>query len=209
MAVITISRELGSEGDKICDMICDILGFCRVDKAVLMQIAEESGIDVDAVLEIERGFTKRARLVSGEMTSLYRKQRTAFEKAGVMDDRTFADVLRDTVEDYARQGEAIIVGRGGQMILRDWPGVLHVRLYASEAVRAQRLVAREGISEAEAMRRIEESDEQKRQFIRQMFNNADWRNLRYYSLAIDTGKVSPEASAQIIALAAKAIDGAQ
>lgn len=209
MAIITISRELGSEGDTICDMICEKLGFCRVDKAVLMQVAEEAGIDVEAVLEIERGFTKRARLVSGEMTSLYRKQRTAFEKEGVMDDRTFADVMRDAVEDYARQGEAIIVGRGGQMILRDWPNVLHIRLYAPEAVRIQRIAAREGISEAVAARRVEESDEQKRQFIRQMYNNADWRNLKYYSLAIDTARVPLEAAAQIIALAAQAVDQAQ
>jgi cytidylate kinase len=206
MAIITISRELGSEGDTICDMTCERLGFCRVDKAVLMQVAEEAGIDVDAVLEIERGFAKRARLVSGEMTSLYRKQRTAFEKEGVMDDRTFVEVLRDAVEDYARQGDAVIVGRGGQMILRDWPNVLHVRLYASEAVRAQRIAVREGISEAAAARLIQESDEQKRQFIRQMFNNADWRNLKYYSLAIDTARVPAEAAAQIIVLAAKAVD---
>jgi len=206
MAIITISRELGSEGDTICDMTCERLGFCRVDKAVLMQVAEEAGIDVDAVLEIERGFAKRARLVSGEMTSLYRKQRTAFEKEGVMDDRTFVEVLRDAVEDYARQGDAVIVGRGGQMILRDWPNVLHVRLYAPEAVRAQRIAVREGISEAAAARLIQESDEQKRQFIRQMFNNADWRNLKYYSLAIDTARVPAEAAAQIIVLAAKAVD---
>jgi cytidylate kinase len=208
MAIITISRELGSEGDTICEMTCEKLGFDRVDKAVLMQIAEEAGIDVDAVLGMERGFTKRARLVSGEMTSLYRKQRTAFEKQGVMDDVTFADVLREAVENYARQGDVVIVGRGGQMILRDWPNVLHVRLYAPEAVRAQRIAAREGISEAEAMHRIEESDEQKRQLIRQMYNNADWRNLKYYSLAIDTARIPAEAAAQIIALAAQAIDQA-
>ncbi len=68
MAVITISRELGSEGDRICDLMCEDLGYCRVDKAVLMQIAEESGIDVDGVLDIEAGFSRRSRLVSGEMT---------------------------------------------------------------------------------------------------------------------------------------------
>ena len=205
MAVITISRELGSGGDAICDMICDQLGFCRVDKAVLMDVAQEAGIDVDAVLEMERGFAKRARLVSGEMTSLYRKQRTAFEKEGVMDDRTFAEVLRDAVEDYARQGDAVIVGRGGQMLLRDWPKVLHVRLFAPEQVRAQRLMAREGLTEAVALRRVQESDEQKRQFIRQMFNNADWRNPKYYSLTIDTATVPAEAAAQVIVLAAKAV----
>jgi cytidylate kinase len=206
MAVITISRELGSEGDRICDLVCEELGYNRVDKAVLMHIAEEAGIDVDAVLEMEAGFSRRSRLVSGEMTSLYRKQRTAFDKEGVMDDRTYTEVLHDAVENYARQGNIVIVGRGGQMILREWPNVLHVRLYASEEIRTQRLAAREGISDALARRRVQQSDEQKRQFVRQMFTNADWRNLRYYTLAIDTGCIPQEAAAKIVILAAQALD---
>ena len=208
MAVITISRELGSEGDNICDMICEHLEYRRVDKAVLMHIAEEAGIDAEAVLEMEKGFTKRARLVSGEMTSLYRKQRTAFEKKGVIDDLTYAQVVKNAVENYARQGDAIIVGRGGQMILRNWPNALHVRLYAPAEVRSQRIMVREGISEAAAIRRIKQSDEHKRQFIRQMFKNADWRNLKYYSLAIDTSKVPMEVAARIIVLAAQPLHSA-
>ena len=46
MAVITISRELGSGGDRIVDMLCEELGYCRVDKAFLSQIAQEAGVDV-------------------------------------------------------------------------------------------------------------------------------------------------------------------
>ncbi|MBN1246794.1 MAG: cytidylate kinase family protein, partial [Anaerolineae bacterium] len=122
MAVITISRELGSLGDVICELVCEELGLCRVDKALLTQIAEEAGIDVEAVLELERGFTQRSRLVSGEMTSLYRKQMTAFDKKGVIDDVTYAGVLKEAMERYAREGNAVIVGRGSQMVLRDWPG---------------------------------------------------------------------------------------
>jgi CMP/dCMP kinase len=202
VTVITISRELGSEGDTICDMICEKMGFCRIDKEVLLQIAEEAGIDVEAVEEMERGFTKRARLVSGEMTSLYRKQASAFDGSRAMDDRTYAQVLHDTIEDHARQGDALIVGRGGQMILREWPGALHVRLYAPEEVRIQRLMARQALSQTEATRMVQQSDEQKRQFIRQMFNNADWRNPKYYHLTIDTARISTATAAELIVLAA-------
>jgi cytidylate kinase len=203
MAVITISRELGSEGDNICDMICERLGVCRVDKTLLSQIAEEAGIDIEAVEEMERNVTRRARLVSGEMTSLYRKQRTAFDRATTMDEKTYNDVLRETIEDYARQGDALIAGRGGQMILRDWPGVLHVRLYAPEEVRVQRIMARENLSEPQAAARVRQSDERKRQFIRQMFRNADWRNLKYYNLAIDTSRIPAAVAVDIIMLAAR------
>ncbi len=204
MTVITISRELGSEGDRICDLVCEELGYCRVDKGLLMHIAAEAGIDVNAVVELEESFTRRARLVSGEMTSLYRKQASAFDKRGVIDDVTYAGVVREAIERYAREGNAVIVGRGGQMILRDWPDALHVRLYAPEEIRAQRLMAREGLSEAEAAHQIEQSDEQKRQFIRHMHNNADWRNQKYYTLAIDTAKIKPEVAAKLIVMAARA-----
>ncbi len=204
MSVITISRELGSEGDKIADMLCEALGYCRVDKGMLLQIAEEAGVDIAAIQAMESGFVNRARLVSGEMTSLYRKNASAFEKKGVLDDQTYAKVVSDTVLDYARQGEALIIGRGGQMILRDFPGVLHVRLFATEDVRAKRLMAREGIPESEATRQVQQSDEQKRQYIRHMFNNADWRNSKYYHLIIDTGRIPPQAAAEMIMVAAKA-----
>jgi hypothetical protein len=42
-----------------------------------------------------------------------------------------------------------------------------------------------------------------------MHNNADWRNLKYYDLAIDTSRIAPEVAAQMIIAAAKAIDERQ
>ena len=159
MSVITISRELGSEGDKIADIICEKLGYCMVGKDMLMDIAQEAGVDVEAVKAMEESFVKRARLVSGEMTSLYRKQATAFEKRGVIDDQTYATVIQNTMLDYAREGQALIVGRGGQMILKDFPGALHVRLFAAEEIRAKRLALREDISEQAALRQVLQSRE--------------------------------------------------
>jgi cytidylate kinase len=198
MGVITISRELGSEGDKIADLLCDRLGYCRVDKAMLMGIAEDAGVDVDALLEAERQLSRKPRLISGDLTSLYRKLPSAFEKEGVVDEATYARVLRETMERYAAGGEAVIVGRGAQMVLRNWPDALHVHLYAAVEVRARRLMGRFSISEADARQRIEISDEQKRQYIRYMHQNADWKSLKYYHLSINTGRISPPVAADII-----------
>lgn len=203
MAVITISRELGSEGDKLATLLCDELGYCRVDKAMLLHIAEDAGVDVKAVLAAERDFTRRPRLVSSAMTSLYRKQPGAFEKTGALDEKTYAQVLREAMERFAKEGNAIIVGRGGQMILRDWPTALHVFLYAPLEVRVRRLMAREALTEQQVRQRIERSDERKRHYIRTMHHNANWKGLQYYHVAINTGAISPEVAAQIIIRAAK------
>jgi cytidylate kinase len=143
------------------------------------------------------------------MTSLYRKDPSAFGKQDAIDDQTYARVVRETMEEYAREGNAVIVGRGGQMILQNWPSVLHVRLYADLEVRVQRLVERLEISEKEAQQRIERSDEQKRQYIRHVRQNASWKNLKYYHLAINTAHISPKIAAQIIVLAARDVDRAQ
>jgi cytidylate kinase len=107
------------------------------------------------------------------------------------------------MEKFAQEGNTIIVGRGGQMILRDWPTALHVRLYAPPEIRVRRLIERLNISEAEAKRRIARSDEQKRQYIRHVHKNASWKDLKYYHLAISTDHILPEVATQMIILAAR------
>lgn len=118
-----------------------------MDKHMLSQIAEEAGVDVEAVLTKERAVTRRPKLVSRDMTSLYRKDPSAFGKQDAIDDQTYARLVRETMEKYAQEGDTVIVGRGGQMILQEW------------------------------------------------------KNLKYYHLAIDTGRISPQIAAQMITMA--------
>lgn len=209
MAVITISRELGSNGDQIADLLCEKLGYCRVDKDVLSQIAERAGVDVKAILKKEQDGAQKPRLISDQMTSLYGRAPSAFAQKSGLDDQTYVRVVRETITHYAGEGRAVIVGRGGQMILRDDPRALHVHLHASPDVRAQRLIERHGISPLEAKRRIEQSDTQKREYIRAWYDKANWKDVKYYHLVIDTGRFDAEQVATIIALAAQAIDKAQ
>jgi len=209
MAVITIARELGSEGDKIADLLCQKLGCRRVDKEIAAQIAEEAGVDVEAVEAKERRAASRPKLVSAEMTALYRKDPSAFRSKSNLDDQTYQRLMREIMERYAGEGEAVIVGRGGQMILRDWPTALHVRLYAPEEARVQAVRERFNISAPQAEQRIKRSDEEKRQYIRQMHNNANWMALKHYHLVINTAAIAPEVAAEMIILAARHKEQAQ
>jgi cytidylate kinase len=104
---------------------------------------------------------------------------------------------------YAAEGNAIIIGRGGQMVLRDYPTALHVHLFAPVEVRTRRIMQRFDIAEAEAARRIAASDEEKRLFIRFMHDNVNWKDPKYYHLIINTGAVAPQAAAEMIVLGAQ------
>ena len=150
MTVITVSRELGSEGDRIAEMLVAELGYRWVDKGLLAQMAQEAGMDEEAVLALERSIPNRARFTSTDMRSLYSKQPGAWEKKGALDDETYRRIVRETMEQYAAEGNVIIIGRGGQMVLRDHPAALHVHLYAPAELRAHRVAERTGISEQDA-----------------------------------------------------------
>jgi cytidylate kinase len=204
MTVITISRELGSHGDTIANLLCDRLGYCRVDKAMIMQLAQDAGVNVEAIAAAERDLSRKARLISSDLTSLYRKQPSAFEKTTGVDEQTYTRVLRETMERFAAQGNAVIVGRGGQIILRDWPDALHVHLYAPVEVRVRRIAEQYNLSEDTARQRIDHSDEERRHYFRVMHQNANWKALQYYHLAIDTARISPELTAEMIVRAAEA-----
>jgi len=208
MAVITISRELGSKGSEIADLLCEKLGYCRVDKTMLSQIAAEAGVDVQAVLDKERAVTSRPRLISDQMTSLYGRAPSAFGRKGNMDDQTYSRIVQETMERFAQEGNAVIVGRGGQMVLRDWPTALHVHIYAPQEIRIQRLQERQNLSELEAKRRVTNSDEQKRLYVRNAHNNANWKDSKHYHLMINTGYITPEVAAELIVEAAKSRESA-
>jgi len=185
--------------------LCERLGYCRVDKTMLTEIAAEAGVDVKAVLTKERDVAAKPRLISDQMTSLYSRQPAAFGQGRGMDDQTYQRIVRETMQKYAREEDAVIVGRGGQIILRDWPNTLHVHLYASPEQRAQNLIARYGITKLDAQRRIERSDEQKRLYIRNLHKNANWKDLKYYHLAIDSGRIPAKAVVELVVTAANAI----
>lgn len=206
MAVITISRVIGSNGDLIADALCDKLGYCRVDKAMLSQIAEQAGVDVKAVQDKEREVASSPKLISRQMTSLYGRAPSAFRKERNLDDKTYARVIEEAMQQFAEDGKAVIVGRGSQMVLSKCPNALHVHLYAPIDVRVQRLVERHQWSLLEAKRRVEASDEQKRLYIRHMHHNANWKDLKHYHLAINTGRISVAAAVEIVVRAAQDVE---
>ena len=123
--------------------VCQELGYRRVDKALLSEIAQQGGVNIEAILAVEHSFATRSRLVSTDMLSLYSKQPTAFDDKQVIGrSDLWAEIVRKAMEQYAEQGNVVIVGRGGQMVLRYWPTALHVYLYAPVDVRVQRLMQR-------------------------------------------------------------------
>jgi cytidylate kinase len=107
-------------------------------------------------------------------------------------------ITQHVIEEAARSGNVVIVGRGGAYILSAFPGAMHVFLRAAEAIRVKTIMARFNItSEEEARRRLKQTDENWTSYIKQVYGH-DRNHPAHYDLVLDTGRLGYDATMDAI-----------
>jgi cytidylate kinase len=101
------------------------------------------------------------------------------------------------IREAARSGNVIILGRGGAYILSDLPGALHVFLRAADSERVIAIMDRENLGPDEARRRVKQTDENRRSYIRQVYGHT-WDLPGHYDLVADTGRLGYDATVESI-----------
>jgi hypothetical protein len=110
-------------------------------------------------------------------------------------------ITQHVIEQAARVGNVVIVGRGGAYILSKHPDALHIFLRASEAVRVKAIKARFDIaSDEEARRRLKQTDENWTAYIRQVYGH-DRDHPAHYDMVLDTGRLGYEGAVEAVAAA--------
>jgi cytidylate kinase len=208
MPVITISRQFGSGGEAIADRVCTLLGYRYLDKWLLRQVASEVGLSEDEVIDFSEDhykarsflsnlFGPRQRVVARKTT----RQRTATGATALsdvrLDEAQCIDLIHVAVHAAYRRGNMLIAGRGSQIILRNKPEVLHVRVEAPLAVRCRNVQLGEGVPEQEALTMIAQRDTAAAEYLRRFFD-VRWDDPQLYHLLINTGQCTLETAARII-----------
>jgi cytidylate kinase len=119
----------------------------------------------------------------------------------------YLDLVTTVILEQTEQGGAMLVGRGGQMILRGRPGVLHVQVVAKFENRVFNIIQREGVKWREAARRVRQADDQRAGYMRR-FYNVNWLDSSLYDLVINTDQIPCEAAVELIIRAAEAVKAA-
>lgn len=117
----------------------------------------------------------------------------------------YLDLVSSIILEYAARGDVIIVGRGGQVLLRGRPGVLHVQVMARFETRVYNIIEREGVKWREAAHRVRLADEQRAGYMRR-FYNVDWLDSGLYDLVISTDQIPCDVAAEMIIRAARAVE---
>ncbi len=235
--VITVSRQLGSQGSYIAAEVARRLELRYLDREILQRAAEMAGYPNEAMLRqleqqervpglldqiitalgsmpltptIASATLREAYLYDERVALLMHEEQLNREEAlhrlaetetSPPSDEVYVALIRQVVEEFARIGNVIIVGRGGQVILQQAPYVLHVRVEAPVEVRIRNLMQRLGIDEREAERQIHRSDKERQRYLKH-FYGVRWDDVSLYHLVLNTGKLSVDLAAHIICEAA-------
>lgn len=206
MAVITISRQYGSGGMAIARRVCDILGYSYFDKALMVEVASEvGGLDEGQVVDFSedtykmRNFLERLLGSRGIKVETWTHDASGARSLQIqsLNEAQGVELARDTIHAAYERGNVVIVGRGGQAVLREQPGVLHVRIAAPLGACALRIKEREKITMAEATELATRKDQAAAAYLRKFFE-IDWENPLLYHMLLNTGKWDIDAAAQII-----------
>jgi len=201
MAVITLSRQSGSEGNLITQLLCEKLGYRYFDKNLMARLAKEIGLSASQVIDASaehhraKGFLEKMfgnfQLPFGDPSGwTFTAQQDAREEMSVQH-------VRDLINAAYEQGNVVIVGRGGQITLADKPDVLHIRVIAPVETRISRWQAREGLTYEIAKERVKERDQAHIDYVKRFFD-ADITDPELYDLVINTEKLTPTAAVGLI-----------
>jgi len=201
MPVITISRQFGSYGDAVAELLCDRLGYRILDRNLMQRLAQEAGLKIDKRVESSedqyRPWTLAERLLSrvgppGRNPAVWSGYGSVVTREGAA-----AVIASRLIHAAYEMGNVIIVGRGGQVVLRDKPHVLHVRLVAPLAIRVRRHQVRAGLTAEDAHKEVVDSDQGAADFIKRYYD-VDIDDPSLYDLIINTGRLPLEEAAGLI-----------
>ncbi|MGH9617114.1 MAG: AAA family ATPase [Acidobacteriaceae bacterium] len=183
--VITVEREYGSLGAEFARLLAEHLKWELLDQSLVDEVAKRAGVSVT-----------EARRRDERLDPWYSKMGRAFwhgsnERADITVEREILDTTRMTeiaqrvMQDKARAGNCVIVGRGAACALHGIPGCFHMFVYASTARKIRWFEQTFPDKKALAEREMNATDQRRAEYISH-FYNAVWNDYRIYHLMLNS-----------------------
>ena len=196
MAVITISKEFGTEPEKVASIAAKKLGYEYIGKKLAAEIAKDLHLSEAEVKTFKQASLSRIiRFMDRYTCSLV--QKVVDREHGCLDDANYYETTKKLVLNLYEADNMIILGWGGQCLLRGKTNTLHVRLTKDENLKIEKIMNDYRINRQAAKKMIEREEKDSSAYIKHYFDE-DWNDAHLYDLIIDMGKNSVEQAAEII-----------
>ena len=206
--VVTIARQVGTLGEEIARLVSEELGFRMLDYRVVQEAAEEAGVSTETIAEAERRpsfFTRvleaLARNPAGPASGEW-VEPLDLTNTPLLTSADYRDLVKQVVEDYATQGNVVLLGHGAQFVLAERPDVLRVLVTGSNGPRSRRIMTGMVCSQEQANEVMARADGERHKYFKEYFG-ADWLSPRLYDLTVNTDHLNPAQATSLIVAAAR------
>lgn len=169
MKWITVSRKMGTHGSDIAKRVASELGYRFYDTEAINQMAQELGV-LDSVRQVDGRTPPLLQRIFSDRPAIYLER------------------LYSVIYELAKKGDAVFLGRGSHLLLRDFPCAVHVWVTASPERRIRTLLD-QGFTRETAARAMKRSDDERSAILKFAFG-VDWEDPTRYDLVLNMDKLS-------------------
>lgn len=193
--VIALTRTCGSGASRIGKLLSKELGINHYDKNILRLASDDSGISEELFIKADET-TKKSSIYSISK-KVYNGEIIPPESPDyTKNDNLFAFQAK-VLKELAQQESFVCIGRGCNYILKDFPNVVSIFVYAPFENCVENEMKRLGISRKDAEKEILEKDKYRRAYYKYHTGNT-WEDPYNYDLCLNTGELSTEQCVEII-----------
>ena len=230
MAVVTLNGPIGAGGPEVGIKVAHNLKSDYVDRLIMAEAAKRIGATVQAVVSKEEEVLRRRDRLGRFLQTML--ERSAMSGAGgepyfgpgievilsrdyysetsaepitqshELDDQKFIQVTSAVIKELAMGGSVVIVGRGGNLILKDTPGVLHVGFIAPQERRIHTIMEREHLDYKAAEQFVDNHERARIAFFDKFFK-VNPQDPSLYHVIINMADLRLKTAAEMIAHAAQ------
>jgi len=203
--VVCISHAAGAGGEEVGRLVAERLGFLYVNEEIVARAAAKGGVDAADVADEER----RKSLAARALNAIAQGGGEAWTLGAVgplssrdeLDSDDIRSLIRETIEQTAARGKAVIVAHAASYAIGHGDGILRVLVTASPETRTTRVAEAEGLDQAGAARAVKESDAGRADYLKRFYDVRE-ESPTHYDLVLNTDGLSVEQAAELISRAA-------
>jgi len=185
MAIICLSHEMGAGGPEIGQLVGQRLGYRYIDQELISDAAHRYG------------------LLEEKLSHLDESKPSFFERFDA-ETRRYITVIQTALYEFAEGDNVVLMGRGGQWLLRGIPHVLRIRIMAPFDLRVKRLGKKlsgqmgEQTNPRTITDMVRRDDTEKAGRMRYLYE-VDLRDPALYDVVVNTEKLSVEGAVDLVA----------
>ena len=187
--MITISRQNGTDGHRIAELLAEKLNLPFYDKDLITIASQESRF-------AEKAFTAAEETATTALGYALSNRSNRSLYGMPLNDQLFM-VQSGVIRTVADQGPALFVGRCADYVLDGYKETIKIFLQASTESRVKTLMGREKLSKKDAEAKIKRLDKSRATYYN-YYTDRRWSDLSNYDIVLNVSHLTPEEAADLL-----------